>query len=151
LHPGVLVPPDLFAGRGLVHHELVLGRAPGMGRRDRGERPMGREVSLVTPDRLLDELRRIEVCMDRTCADRLVGGRLGGSGSALRAHRLLEGSVSLARSGRRPRSCASTAAMTAMLTMSSTAESRSSTCTGAAGPTRIGPIACAPPSRPRSL
>ena len=53
--------------------------------------------------------------------------------------------------GRRERSCASTAAMTAMFTMSSTSEPRWSTWMGAANPTRMGPIACAPPSRANSL
>ena len=57
------------------------------------------------------------------------------------------------RAGRvtRPCSWASTAAITAMLTISLTSGPRWSTCTGCAMPTRMGPIAWAPPIRSSSL
>src|ERR1041384_5773739 len=54
-------PPDLAGGAGLLHHELVLGTAAGVGRRDRGEGAAVAQLPLVPPHRVLDEPARREV------------------------------------------------------------------------------------------
>src|SRR5690348_9410980 len=139
-------PPDVARGAGLLHDELVVGAAPGVRRGDCAERSAFGDDPLGASDRVLVKLGRSEVPVHRALRrephrlERWMPLAFNGTG----------GVCSHAR-GLRPCSCASTAAMTAMFTMSFTSDPRCRTCTGCAIPTRMGPIASAPPSRLSSL
>src|SRR5207253_1190616 len=151
VHPA---PPDVGRGAGLVDDELVVGAAPGMRGGDRAERPALRDHAFAAPDGMLVELGRPGVPVHRALRHEpqgFEGGMplaFGGSGG-VGGHTV--GPVADQARERRPCSCASTAAITAMLTMSFTSDPRCRTWTGCAMPTRIGPMASAPPIRSSSL
>ena len=145
---GLIHPAPRNVGRrgGLPHDELVVGAASRVRGGHCAERAAFGDHPFAAPHGLLVELRGPKVPVDgplRGEPRRLEGG----GAAALGGSRGVGGHVC----GRRPCSCASTAAITAMFTMSLTSEPRCSTCTGCAMPTRIGPIASAPPTRWSSL
>ena len=149
VHPA---PRDVVLRGRLAHDELVVGAAAGMGRGHRAERPAFDDHALAPSGRVLVELGRPEVPVHGPLRHE-PGGFQGGGALPFAAacgaggH----GPAGGPARGRRPCSCASTAAITAMLTMSFTSDPRCSTWTGWAIPTRIGPIASAPPIRSSSL
>src|SRR2546427_10050069 len=141
-----VAPPDLIRRGGLTYDELVVRAASGVWRRHGAERPALGDHALGATYRVLVELGRPEVPMDGAVRREARGLQGGGPSPFGRA-----GGVGGHARGRRPCSWASTAAITAMFTISFTSEPRYNTCTGCAMPTRIGPIASAPPTRLSSL
>src|SRR5882762_7758133 len=139
-------PPDLVRGGGLTYDELVVRAASGVWRRHGAERPPLRDHALGATHRVLVELRRSRIPVDGALG-REPRGLQGGGPSAFGGAGGMRGHAR----GRRPCSWASTAAITAMFTLSFTSDPRCRTCTGCAMPTRIGPIASAPPTRLSSL
>ena len=59
-----LAPVDVLLGRGVLHHELVVGRAAGVRRGDGDERAHVGELALVTANRGLDQHGRDEIPVD---------------------------------------------------------------------------------------
>src|SRR5438034_2346159 len=120
-----------------------------------GERPTLGDHALGATHRMLVELGWPEVPIDGALGREARGLQRGGpfafgGAGGMRGHAFGSDRRGQARE-RRPCSCASTAASTAMFTISLTSEPRCSTCTGCAIPTRMGPIASAPPTRLSSL
>src|SRR5206468_5854470 len=149
------LPPDLVRRRGLPHDELVVRAAPRVRCGDGAERPALGDHALGATHRMLVELGWPEVPMDGALGREARGLQRGGpfafgGTGGMRGHAFGSDRRVQARE-RRPCSCASTAAITAMFTISLTSEPRCSTCTGCAIPTRMGPIASAPPTRLSSL
>src|SRR6266702_1388614 len=128
-----LPPPDALARAGLLHEELVVRAAARVRRGDGAERPVQGDHTLPAPHRVLVELGGREVPVHRQPrSERDGGGERHGDG--------------LRRCSR-----ASTAAMTAIFTISGTSDPRCKTWTGRSMPTTMGPIACASPRRSSSL
>src|SRR5262249_47767500 len=111
--------------------ELVVGAAAGVRGCDGRKRATGGDHALAPAQRVLVQLRRRQIAMDA------LFGRYTHGYLVVRAWRRC--------------SNASTAAITAMFTMSGTSDNLCKTWTGRSIPTRIGPIACASPSRASSL
>src|SRR5439155_22498544 len=132
--------------------ELVVRAAPGMGGGYGGERPTLGDHALGATHRMLVELGWPEVPMDgalrREARGLQRGGpfAFGGTGG-MRGHAFSSDRRVQARE-RRPYSCASTAAITAMFTISFTSEPRCSTRTGCAIPTPLPSITGLPASGP---
>src|SRR2546422_580253 len=107
-----------------------------------GERPTLGDHALGATHRMLVELGGPEVPMDGALGREARGLPRGGpfafgGAGGMRGHAFSSDRRVQARE-RRPCSCASTAAITAMFTISFTSEPRCSTCTGCAIPTRMG-------------
>src|SRR5207244_395267 len=130
------------------HDELVVRAAAGVRRGHGAEGAAFHDDALATPHCVLVELGRRGIPMDGPPRREARGLERGGPG-AFRRPGGVRGHAG--GRGRPPCSWASTAAITAMLTMSFTSEPRCSTWTGCAIPTRIGPMAWAPPTRSSSL
>src|SRR2546425_9833249 len=105
-------PPNLLRGGGLPRDELVVRAAPRVRRGDGAERSALGDHALAAPHRVLVELGRPQVPMDRALWREARGVQGGGppfaGAGGVRGH---------ARA-RRPGSCAATAAVTARFTRS---------------------------------
>ena len=64
-HRIVVVPPDNRFGRGVAHHEFVLGAASGMRARVSDKGAMRGDTRFVASQRVLVKLRRAEVPVNR--------------------------------------------------------------------------------------
>ena len=160
-----LAPVHVTLGARLPDDELVVGRAAGVRRRDGDERTHVGEAALAAADRRLDELGGDEVPVHRAGRVKILAGEtertFTGSSGRMGVTRGMVSGIAECPSGhrrtrhraldQRTRSCASMTATAAMLTISCVSAPCSSTCTGWFMPTRIGPMAVAPPSRASSL
>src|SRR5260370_33705691 len=159
-----LPPPDVIGAAGLVHQKLVAGASARVRARDGAEGATLGDHAFTTSYGVFVGLGRRQVpvhgALRRQARDLEPGpppppsrlcGTGGSHGARGRLRTLHLGSHALVLYGRdgcrRRCSCASTAAMTAMLTMSLTPDPRCNRGTGCANPTRIGPMARAPPNR----
>src|SRR5437870_9525699 len=116
------VPPHFVRRGGLAHDELVVRAAPGMGGGYGGERPTLGDHALGATHRMLVELGWPEVPMDGALGREARGLQRGGpfafgGTGGMRGHAFGSDRRVQARE-RRPCSCASTAAITAMFTIS---------------------------------
>jgi hypothetical protein len=124
--PGILLPPDVGSAVRFFHDELVLGRAAGVWRRDGGEGAAVGQLAFLPSDRVLDQAGGTQVRVDSRHDRRAHGLR-----RRLGAHLFEESSQGWAEPpvlvAARARSCASTTAMIARFTISSTVEPRCNT------------------------